>query len=126
MHERLSTIYLPGKTTFSETISLAHRVATLFCSGHVENLPLEGGLMEYLISLLSGGVGGNIFGALMKNRSMGAMLNTVLGAVGGLAGGALGGSAMFDTTGANIGASAVGGILLPLIASFFKKKSPAS
>ncbi len=82
--------------------------------------------MELLISLLSGGVGGNIFGALMKNRSMGPMLNTVLGAVGGLAGGQLGGSALGGTMGANIGVSAIGGILLPLIGSFFKKKTPAA
>jgi uncharacterized membrane protein YeaQ/YmgE (transglycosylase-associated protein family) len=82
--------------------------------------------MEYLISLLSGGVGGNIVGALMKNRSMGPVLNTILGALGGLAGGQLGGDALGGTTAANIGASAIGGILLPLIASFFKKKSPAA
>jgi hypothetical protein len=81
--------------------------------------------MEYLISLLSGGVGGNLIGALMKNRSLGPALNTVLGAIGGLAGGQLAGGAMGGTTGANIGASAIGGILLPLIASFFKKKPAA-
>jgi uncharacterized membrane protein YeaQ/YmgE (transglycosylase-associated protein family) len=79
--------------------------------------------MELLISLLSGGVGGNLFGALMKNRSMGPMLNTILGALGGLAAGQLGSGALGGTMGANIGASAVGGILLPLIGSFFKKKT---
>ena len=78
-----------------------------------------------LINLLSGGVGGNLFGALMKNRSMGPMLNTILGALGGLAGGQAASSAMGDNMGGTIAASAVGGIVLPLIASFFKKKKPA-
>jgi len=81
--------------------------------------------MEYLINILSGGVGGNLFGALMKNRSMGPALNTILGALGGLAGGQLGGNALGGSTGANIAASAIGGIVLPLIGSFFKKKSAA-
>ncbi len=78
--------------------------------------------MELLINLLSGGVGGNLFGALMKSRSLGPALNTILGALGGLAGGQLAGGALGGTTGGNIVASAIGGIVLPLIASFFKKK----
>jgi uncharacterized membrane protein YeaQ/YmgE (transglycosylase-associated protein family) len=82
--------------------------------------------MEILISLLSGAVGGNLVGALMKNRSMGPALNTILGALGGLAAGQLAGDAMGGTMAANIGASAVGGLLLTLIASFFKKTKPAA
>lgn len=82
-------------------------------------------LTSLLLNVLGGGAGGNIFGALMKNRSMGPMLNTVLGALGGLAGGQLGGSALGGGMGGNVAASAVGGILLPLIASFFKKKPAA-
>jgi hypothetical protein len=52
-------------------------------------------------------------------------MNTILGAVGGLAGGQGLGGMMGGSMGGNIAASAIGGILLPLIASLFKKKSAA-
>ena len=81
--------------------------------------------MKDKVVVLSGGVGGNLFGVLMKNRSMGPLLNTILGAIGGLAGGQAANSAMEGNMGGTIAASAVGGILLPLIASFFKKKKTA-
>ena len=85
-------------------------------------------IIPWLISLIAGSAGGNIVGALLKNRSLGPMLNTVLGLGGGGIGGqvlpslvpalatALGGGNV-----ANGGLSAIIGALLPLIISFLKK-----
>lgn len=79
-----------------------------------------------IIEAIAGAVGGNIAGLLNKARSFGPLINTVLGLIGGLGGGAalsgplaglLGGNAMAG----NVTASAIGGILIPLIAGFFKK-----
>ena len=39
--------------------------------------------MELIISLISGALGGNIAGALLKNFSLGTALNAVVGIVGG-------------------------------------------
>ena len=86
-------------------------------------------LISWLISLIAGGAGGNVVGALLKNKSLGPMLNTVLG----LAGGALGGQVLgnveaikglvsaLGATGGNASLSAIMGIVLPLIASLLKK-----
>ena len=43
--------------------------------------------MEILVSLLSGAVGGNIAGALMKDKSLGTLWNSVVGILGGGIGG---------------------------------------
>lgn len=42
-----------------------------------------------IIQLISGAVGGNIAGSLMKNASMGTALNSVIGILGGGLGGQL-------------------------------------
>lgn len=87
---------------------------------------MEGALGSWLVSLISGGVGGNVAGVLNKSRSLGPVLNTILGAVGGAAGGQFlpqvieGFQGM--GTGGNAGLSAVVGLLVPLIVSFFKKR----
>ncbi len=84
-------------------------------------------LMSIVTSLVSGGVGGNIAGALVKERRLGPVLNTILGVVGGGIGGQLlpmsisalqGGG-----VGQNAGLSAVVGAVLPLIGSMLKKKA---
>jgi uncharacterized membrane protein YeaQ/YmgE (transglycosylase-associated protein family) len=92
-------------------------------------------IISWLISLIAGGAGGNIVGALLKNRSLGPMLNTILGVVGGGVGGkllpmlvpALG--SLVGGTGGNLlgtgGLSALVGALLPLIISFLKKPAAA-
>jgi uncharacterized membrane protein YeaQ/YmgE (transglycosylase-associated protein family) len=86
-------------------------------------------IIGWLISLIAGSAGGNIVGALLKNRSLGPMLNSVLGLVGGGIGGQLlpqlvpqlagllGGNANLT----NGGLSAIIGALLPLIVSFLRK-----
>jgi uncharacterized membrane protein YeaQ/YmgE (transglycosylase-associated protein family) len=88
---------------------------------------MESGLMAWLISLISGIVGGNVAGALAKDRNLGGTMNTILGAVGGLAGGQLLPQVITGLAGSgllgNIGGSAILGLLLPLIVSFFKKKA---
>jgi uncharacterized membrane protein YeaQ/YmgE (transglycosylase-associated protein family) len=44
-------------------------------------------IISWTVSLIAGGAGGTIVGALVKNRNLSPMLNTVLGAVGGGLGG---------------------------------------
>jgi uncharacterized membrane protein YeaQ/YmgE (transglycosylase-associated protein family) len=91
-------------------------------------------IISWIVSLIAGGAGGNIVGALLKNRNLGPMLNTVLGLVGGGIGGKVlpllipaltqftGGSENTVGTGA---LSAIVGALLPLIVSFLKKPATA-
>jgi uncharacterized membrane protein YeaQ/YmgE (transglycosylase-associated protein family) len=83
-------------------------------------------LASLLIQLVSGAAGGNVGGVLNKARTMGPLWNTILGAIGGLGGGQLLGDklggAMGSATTGNISASAIVGLVLPLIISFFTKK----
>ena len=77
-----------------------------------------------IAGLVSCGVGGNIAGALMKDKSLGLLWNTVVGVVGGGVGSQiLGALGVLDGGGllANIGGSTVGGALLLFIVSLFKK-----
>ena len=77
-----------------------------------------GSLLPLIIQLASGALGGNLAGSLMKNFSMGPIINSILGILGGGLGGqilgmlgiATGDGAM-DLTGilGSIGAGAVGG-----------------
>jgi uncharacterized membrane protein YeaQ/YmgE (transglycosylase-associated protein family) len=91
-------------------------------------------IISWIVSLIAGGAGGNIVGALLKNRNLGPMLNTVLGLVGGGLGGKVlpmlvpaitqlvGGESLAGTG----GLSAIVGALLPLIVSFLKKPATAA
>jgi hypothetical protein len=91
-------------------------------------------IIGWIVSLIAGSAGGNVVGALLKNRNLGPMLNTVLGAAGGGIGGKIlpmlvpaigslvGGSDNLVGTG---GLSAIVGALLPLIVSFLKKPATA-
>jgi uncharacterized membrane protein YeaQ/YmgE (transglycosylase-associated protein family) len=90
--------------------------------------------MEFIIQLILGAIGGNAGGAVMKNSSMGPLLNTIAGAVGGLAGGNILGSLMspavvdaaaeaaggggFDLS--NILGGAGGGLVLQMVAGLIK------
>lgn len=84
-------------------------------------------LLPWIVSLASGGAGGNVAGALLKEKNLGPLLNSILGGIGGLAGGQLlpqlieglqGGG-----TGQNAGLSALVGTILPVIVAFLKKKT---
>jgi len=91
-------------------------------------------IISWIVSLIAGSAGGNIIGALLKNRNLGPMLNTVLGAGGGALGGKLlpmlvpalgslvGGQGLVGTG----GLSAIVGALLPLLVSFLKKPATAA
>ncbi|HYB43466.1 MAG TPA: hypothetical protein VEL75_16925, partial [Candidatus Methylomirabilis sp.] len=46
-------------------------------------------LVSLLISLISGGVGGNVAGAAMQDKSLGVVGNSIAGIVGGGLGGAI-------------------------------------
>ncbi len=48
---------------------------------------MESGLISMIISLVSGAVGGNVAGGLMKNLSLGTVGNSILGILGGGLGG---------------------------------------
>lgn len=83
--------------------------------------------MELIISLLSGAVGGNIAGALLKKFSMGTLWNSVVGILGGGLGAQLLGMLNIDISGiiGNIVGSGVGGgvlmVIIGLIKSAMKK-----
>ena len=86
------------------------------------------------MSLIAGSAGGNVVGALLKDRNLGPMLNTVLGAAGGGLGGKIlpmlipalgslvGGTDSLAGTG---GLSVIVGALLPLIVGYLKKPATA-
>jgi len=81
-------------------------------------------LMTLLVELVSGAVGGNVSGALNKAKSMGPTLNSVVGAIGGVIfGQGLSAAGVLENLGMGGDAigSAVGGLVVTLIAGFFKK-----
>lgn len=80
--------------------------------------------MEWLISIASGIVGGNLSGLMDKAKSLGPVVNSALGGAGGALGGLLAGKLDFLNQLGNGGNAAAGGVLgflLPLVARFFKK-----
>ena len=78
---------------------------------------MEGQLMDWVIRLVIGAVGGNAAGALMKDKSLGMLGNTISGVLGGGAGAAIlgalgtGGGLIGDIAGAGVG----GGLLMVVI-----------
>jgi uncharacterized membrane protein YeaQ/YmgE (transglycosylase-associated protein family) len=88
--------------------------------------------VELIINLLSGAVGGNIAGGLMKNLSLGTLWNSVVGILGGGLGGQilgmLGVAGSGDASSMDLGSiigsmggSAVGGGVLLAIVGAIKK-----
>jgi uncharacterized membrane protein YeaQ/YmgE (transglycosylase-associated protein family) len=88
-------------------------------------------MLELIISLLSGAVGGNIAGGLLKNYNLGTLWNSVVGILGGgLGGQILGALGVGTAAGAgmdlgsilsNVGSSGVGGAVLMIIVGLIKK-----
>lgn len=78
-------------------------------------------LLPLIVQLISGAVGGNIAGSLMKNLSLGTLGNSIIGIVGGGLGGQLlstlgiaasgGGMDIGSIAGGGVG----GGVLLAII-----------
>lgn len=74
--------------------------------------------MELIISLLTGALGGNIAGALLKKFSMGTLWNSVVGILGGGLGAHLLGMLGLDLggiLGSIAGGTAGGGVLMAII-----------
>jgi len=65
-------------------------------------------MLPLIINLISGAVGGNVAGGLMKKLSLGTMGNSIVGILGGGAGGALLGMLGID---AGAGTTDIAGIL---------------
>ena len=78
--------------------------------------------MELIISLLSGALGGNVAGALLKKFSLGTLWNSVVGILGGGLGAQLLGMLNLDISGivGNIAGSGVGGAVLMVIIGLVK------
>lgn len=88
--------------------------------------------VNVLVSLISGGVGGNIAGVALKDKSLGAIGNTLAGVIGGAAGGyIIQGVGLLNTLGlgeltlgsllGNVGASGISGIILTTLVGLIKK-----
>jgi len=86
--------------------------------------------MELIISLISGAIGGNLAGALMKNSSLGTLWNSVVGILGGGIGGTIlsmigidagGGGMDLGSILGSVGSGGVGGGVLLAIIGIIKK-----
>jgi len=78
----------------------------------VQHLPIEEEIMNLLpliIELISGAVGGNIAGALLKQFSLGPIGNSIAGIVGGGVGGQLLGMLVPAIGGAATGGDSISG-----------------
>ncbi|MCH2034109.1 MAG: hypothetical protein MK202_11425 [Tenacibaculum sp.] len=74
--------------------------------------------MELIISLLTGALGGNLAGAVLKKFSMGTLWNSVVGILGGGLGGHLLGMLGLDLSGivgSIAGGTVGGGVLMAII-----------
>lgn len=90
-----------------------------------------GSIVPLIIQLVSGAVGGNIAGALMKKSSLGVTLNSIAGIVGGGVGGQIlqavlgvgggGGGMDIGSILSSIAGGGVGGGLLIAIIGVIKK-----
>ncbi|CAM1350756.1 MULTISPECIES: hypothetical protein [Tenacibaculum] len=78
--------------------------------------------MELIISLLTGALGGNLAGALLKKFSMGTLWNSVVGILGGALGSQLLGTLGIDLGGilGSIAGGGVGGGVLMVIIGLIK------
>jgi len=82
-----------------------------------------GSVMQIAVALISGGVGGNIAGALLKKFSLGPVGNTIVGLIGGgLGEQLLSATGLLQSTGMarDIGGSVVGGGILMAIVGLIK------
>lgn len=88
-------------------------------------------IINLIISLVSGIIGGNIAGAAMKEKSLGPIGNSITGILGGGLGGIIlqllglfnqagGADINMESILSNIGSGGVGGALLMIIIAFIK------
>jgi uncharacterized membrane protein YeaQ/YmgE (transglycosylase-associated protein family) len=84
---------------------------------------MENTLVHWIVTLVCGGVGGNIAGALLKQFNLGPVWNTVAGVLGGgLGGQLLGSTGLLEGSGliGDVGASTVGGGVLLAVVGLIK------
>ena len=90
-------------------------------------------ITSLIIEAVSGAVGGNVAGAALKDKSLGAIGNSIAGIVGGGVGGtilqtvmggaaAVGGGLDMQSIIANVGGGGVGGAILMVIIGIIKSK----
>ena len=86
-------------------------------------------IISFIISLISGAIGGNLAGAALKDQSLGAVGNSIAGILGGGIGGVLlqalglyasGGGMDLGSLIGNIASGGVGGGLLMVIVGLLK------
>ena len=85
--------------------------------------------MELIIQLISGAVGGNAAGGLLKNLSLGTVGNTLTGLLGGFAGGNILGLipgvgdllGSLGATGGSVASAGAGGLVVTALIGFVKK-----
>ena len=87
-------------------------------------------VVSLIIQVISGAVGGNIAGAAMKEKSLGALGNSIAGIVGGGLGGTIlqtvlgvaagGGGLDLQSILANVGGGGVGGAILMAVVGIIK------
>ena len=77
-------------------------------------------LMPLIIQLISGAVGGNIIGVLLKKYSLGVVGNSVAGLVGGGLGGQFLGNMLGAGMGSEIVAAGAGGGVLMIFTGLIK------
>jgi uncharacterized membrane protein YeaQ/YmgE (transglycosylase-associated protein family) len=75
-----------------------------------------------IVSLLSGAAGGNLAGAVLKNKSLGPLGNSIVGILGGGLGGSVLGAVGASGSGivGQIAGGGVGGAILLLVIGFLK------
>jgi len=76
--------------------------------------------MEWIITLVTGAIGGNAAGMALKKYSLGTVGNSIAGLVGGGLGGQLLGGALGEGTVGQVASGGLGGIVLMLIAGVAK------
>ncbi len=85
-------------------------------------------LLPLIIQLVAGAVGGNVGGAVLKDKSLGTLGNSIAGAIGGVGGanilGALLGAGQAAATSGfdvnNLAGGGVGGLILTVVAALIK------
>ena len=88
-------------------------------------------IVSLIIQLISGAVGGNVAGAAMKDKSLGALGNSIAGIIGGGVGGTIlhavlgtaaagGGGLDLQSILANVGGGGVGGAILMAVIGIIK------
>jgi len=94
-------------------------------------------ITNLIVEAVSGAVGGNIAGAAMKDKSLGAIGNSIAGIVGGGLGGTIlqtflgsaaagGGGMDMQSILANVGGGGVGGAILMAVIGFIKSQMSKS